>query len=300
MRQAEQAAPRWLVAAPFLFLGFWSSGFAFAKLGLAHAGPLTCLALRFAVAFVVLLPVWWLVRPPLPSAEALKHTAVVGFLIQVVYFGLSYLAMAMDISVGAVALIVSLQPVMVGILAPRFAGEAVGLVRWLGLLLGLAGAAIVIVAKSAVEATSLVAVLVAIGSLAGMTAATLYEKRHGTGLHPVTVSLVQFGLAVTILTPLAVVAEGFRFDPHPELAIAIAYLVIGNSFISLTLLLAMIRYGEVSRVAALFFLVPPTAAVIAWAVLGEGMPPWAWVGMAVAVTGVAVATRPDVARARRP
>jgi len=42
-----------------------------------------------------------------------------------------------------------------------------------------------------------------------------------------------------------------------------ANLVLGNSLIATTLLLAMIRHGEAARVSALFFLVPPLAALIA-------------------------------------
>jgi len=38
-------------------------------------------------------------------------------------------------------------------------------------------------------------------------------------------------------------------------------------------------------VSALFFMVPPTAAFIAWLVLGEQMTPLAWLGMAVAAVG---------------
>jgi drug/metabolite transporter (DMT)-like permease len=53
----------------------------------------------------------------------------------------------------------------------------------------------------------------------------------------------------------------------------------------------MIRRGEVSRVSALFFLVPPMAAVIGWLLLGEQMPPLAWLGLGLAAAGVAVATR---------
>ena len=58
-----------------------------------------------------------------------------------------------------------------------------------------------------------------------------------------------------------------------------AYLVIGNSVIAVGLLLAMIRAGDVSRVSALLFLVPPLAALLAWFMLGEVMPIWAWPGM---------------------
>jgi len=47
----------------------------------------------------------------------------------------------------------------------------------------------------------------------------------------------------------------------------------------------------VSRVSALFFLVPPLAAVIAWMLLGEIIPLAAWPGIMIAAGGVYIATR---------
>ena len=40
------------------------------------------------------------------------------------------------VSAGGVAIIVCLQPILVGLIAPRFTGESVSLLRWLGLALG--------------------------------------------------------------------------------------------------------------------------------------------------------------------
>jgi drug/metabolite transporter (DMT)-like permease len=79
----------------------------------------------------------------------------------------------------------------------------------------------------------------------------------------------------------------------PDLAISLTYLVLANSLVSITLLLMMMRRGEASRVSALFFLVPPLAAAIAWGVLGESLPGLAWVGMVLAALGVGIATRSD-------
>ena len=76
-----------------------------------------------------------------------------------------------------------------------------------------------------------------------------------------------------------------------EFSAALAYLVIGNSVIAVGLLLAMIRAGDVGKVSALFYLVPPMAAVLAWFLLGEIMQPLAWAGMAGAAVGVYLATR---------
>ncbi len=298
MKQSQAAEagahkPLWLLLAPAVFLFLWAAGFAVAKLGLLHADPITFLALRYALVLVVLLPLVPILRPPLPKRGIdWLHLAVVGFLIQVAYFGLCYIAMGNGMSAGALALIVSLQPILVGLLAPHIANEKVSLLRWAGLGLGLAGAALVIVARSAIEVTSTIGIVCGIGGLAGMTAATLYEKRFGVQQHAVTANVVQYAVGLAVTLPVAWALEDMRVEWTGELVGALAYLVIGNSLIAITLLLAMIRRGEASRVSALFFLVPPLAALIAWVTIGEAMPPLAWGGMALAAVGVALVGRP--------
>jgi drug/metabolite transporter (DMT)-like permease len=59
----------------------------------------------------------------------------------------------------------------------------------------------------------------------------------------------------------------------------------------MSLLLAMIRAGEVSRVSSLFYLVPPLSALMAWPLLGEAMPPLGWAGFVLAAGGVLLARR---------
>ena len=287
------APPPWLRVAPGIFLLLWSGGFAFAKLGLPNTEPMTFLVLRYAMALALLLPLFVVLKPRLPARPAAwGHLVVVGFLIQVLYFGLSYLAFARGVSAGTVVLIVSLQPVLVAVLAPRFAGEHVPVLRWVGLLLGLTGAVLVVLVRSGVEPTDAAGLACALGALAGMTVATLYEKRFGSAQHPVSANLVQYTVGLLAILPLAWLTEDMRVDWNADLLIALAYLVIGNSLVSVSLLLAMVRHGEASRVSALFYLVPPGAALIAWLMLGETMPLLAWPGMALAALGVAIAARP--------
>ncbi|MBC7737144.1 MAG: EamA family transporter, partial [Candidatus Saccharibacteria bacterium] len=143
--------PAWLIAAPFVFLILWSAGFAVAKLGLQHAPPMTLLALRYVTVLAVLLPVAAVLRPPMPKTlRGWADVAVVGFLIQVVYFGLCYLAFKSGASAGAVAIVVCLQPILVALIAPRLVGERISPRGWLGLALGLTGAAIVILSRGSV------------------------------------------------------------------------------------------------------------------------------------------------------
>jgi drug/metabolite transporter (DMT)-like permease len=286
------ATPAWLKAAPLVFLLLWSGGFAFAKIGLEHAPPMTFLALRYWFALMVLLVVLAIVRPPVPRrARDWGHLMVVGALVQGLYFSLSYFGFWYGVTAGTLALIVSLQPILVGLLAPQFVAERVGPARWLGLVLGLIGAAMVIIARSEIEVTSAVGLLCAAGALLSMTAGTLYEKRFGLHHHPVTSNAVQYLVGFLLVMPLALSVERMEVDWTADFAVALAYLVIGNSLIAVTLLLAMIRHGEAARVSALLFMVPPMAALIAWGLIGEAMPPAAWAGMVVAAAGVALATR---------
>jgi drug/metabolite transporter (DMT)-like permease len=100
----------------------------------------------------------------------------------------------------------------------------------------------------------------------------------------------RFAVALGVTAPPAVILEGFPVTWTGDLAISLAYLVLANSLVSVTLLLMLVRRNEASRVSALFFLVPPLAALIAWAILGESLPAVAWLGMLVAAAGVSIAT----------
>ncbi len=287
-----QSRPLWLLAAPVVFLVLWSAGFGIAKLGLQHAPPLTLLALRYVTVLAILLPLAALVRPPLPrNLRAWVDVAVVGFLIQVVYFGLCYVAFKSGASAGAVAIIVCLQPILVALIAPRFVGERISQRGWIGLTLGLGGAALVILARQGVAAEGAFGIICAGFALLGITGGTLWEKRFGVTHHPITANLIQYAVGAAFCVPMALLTERFEVDWTWEFGAVLAYLVVGNSLLAMTLLLAMIRAGAVSRVSALFYLVPPLSALFAWPLLGEVMPPLGWAGMVLAAVGVALVNR---------
>jgi drug/metabolite transporter (DMT)-like permease len=284
--------PLWLLAAPAVFLLLWSGGFSVAKLGISHAEPLSFLTVRYACVCALLVPLVAVLRPPLPTSPAdYMHLAIVGILIQAFYFGLSYLAFKAGVSAGGVAIIVCLQPILVGLIAPRLTRERVSLLRWAGLGLGLTGAAIVIVSRSSLELEHPLGILAAAGALCAITAGTLWEKRIGKNHHPVVSNSVQYLAGLSGTLPLAMAFETFDITWNPAFLMALGYLVIGNSIIAMSLLLAMIRAGEVSRVSSLFDLVPPLSAVIAWPLLDEAMPLLGWAGFVLAAVGVMLARR---------
>ena len=133
-------------AAPAIFLLLWSGGFTVAKIGISDADPITLLALRYFCVIVLLLPFLLVIRPPFPTRpQEWLHLMLVGFLIQVVYFGTAWIAFSLGGSAATVALITSMQPILVALIVPSISNETVSNKRWLGLLLGLLGAIMVIV-----------------------------------------------------------------------------------------------------------------------------------------------------------
>ena len=285
-------APLWLMFAPLVFLMLWSGGYATAKYGLQFAEPMTFLTLRYALVVLIMAILFVILRPPLPATRAgWMHLAVVGLLIQVGYFGFCYLAFKTGIAVGTLALIFSMQPILVCLIAPRWSGELISWHQWSGLLLALLGTVVVILARSAIAKPSSAALLFAVIGLIGIVAGSLWEKRFGLDHHPVTASLIGYVAGLLGVVPIMLATETMQVTWNWGLAGALAYLVIGNSVIAVGLLLAMIRHGDVGRVSALFFMVPPLAAIIAWLLLGEQMPVLAWGGMLLAAMGVLLATR---------
>jgi drug/metabolite transporter (DMT)-like permease len=292
LRSASDHAGFFRVA-PVIFLLLWSSGFATAKVGLAHSGPLTFLTLRYALVLAALVPALCIVRPPLPRRRAWADVALVGLLVQFGYFVLNFAALAVGAGVSVTALVSSLQPVLVALLAPLAGvGPRVGGRAWIGLALGLAGTSVVIVSSAGIAAPTPLGVLLAVLSVLCMAAGTICEKQGaGRAPHPLMAATVQYAVGLLGTAIAAALFETMRVDWTPGFVGALLYLVVANSLIAISLLFAMVRRGDAARVSTLFFLVPPTAALIAWLVTGEPVAPAAWAGMAVAALGVLLVTR---------
>ena len=274
-----------------IFLIVWSGGYVAAKFGLAFTEPFTFLVLRFGFIVVIMFILFFIFKLPLPKNRMeWIHLIIVGLLLQSLYFSMCYMAYETDLAVGTLALILSLQPIIIGLIAPSWTNEKVGWQQWSGLILGLLGAIIVIVSRLEIATSTTLSFIFGFLALFGITAGSLWEKRFGVSHHPITANLVGYTAGLIGVMPFMFLQETIHVNWTWEFIIALAYLIIGSSLIGVGLLLAMIRAGDVSRVSALFFLVPPLTSIIAWFILGEVMPPMSWLGMILAAIGVFIAT----------
>lgn len=296
---APSDRPAWLPMAPYIFLLFWSGGFTAAKIGLEYSTPLAFLTARYLLVLVILIPPALVLRPALPkNIETWRAVILTGAIVQGCYFSITYIAFALGVSASLMALLVSLQPILVALAAPRLAGERINRSAWIGLMLGLAGAVLVIQSRAQMEIVTPIGVGLCLIALFTITAGTLFEKRHGAGGHLVMINLIQYTTGLIIVVPLMLLFETPQVSIGLPFAATVGYLAVANSLIGISLLLAMIRHGAVTKVSALFFLVPPMASIIAWLVIGEPMSPTVWIGLAVATIGVALATRAPLSESR--
>ncbi len=79
--------------------------------------------------------------------------------------------------------------------------------------------------------------------------------------------------------------------------IALAWLVIPMSIVSINLLMILIRQNAVSRLSALFYLVPAVTAVLAYLMFGETLTPMQLVGVVLVMAAV-VLIKPVAFRAK--
>ena len=133
---------------PLLFVVLWSTGFIGARLGLPHSEPLTFLFVRYLLVVALLVALSLISKAPWPAQPRdWFHIGVAGLLIHGVYLGGVFIAISMGLPSGVAALVVGLQPLLVAVGAGLFLHETVVRRQWLGLILGLAGVALVLANK---------------------------------------------------------------------------------------------------------------------------------------------------------
>ncbi|MGF7160725.1 drug/metabolite transporter (DMT)-like permease [Rhodoligotrophos appendicifer] len=283
--------PTWLKLSPALFVFLWSTGFVGAKFGLPYAPPFTFLSLRFilsAALFALLAAVF---RHGWPSRQQAMHGLLSGMLVHGVYLGTVFYTISKGMPAGISALIVGLQPLATSLLA-TFIGERPSWKNWFGLALGIAGVGLVVWPKLGLheEGVTLVGVGLLLVGILSISIGSIYQKRFFGGLSLFSGGAYQFLGALLVSLLGALLLESPRIDPTAEFIFALFWMVVILSIGAISLYTLLIRHGDVSKVAGLFYLVPASTAVLAYFMFGETLNSLQIVGMGVCMAGVALAS----------
>ncbi|MEM6932848.1 MAG: DMT family transporter [Pseudomonadota bacterium] len=284
-----------VIAAP-LFVLLWSTGFIGAKLGLPDAEPMSFLALRFGIVALAL-GLWVaLTGARLPTWAQARDAAVIGLLVQGIYLGGTFQAISWGTEAGVSALIAGLQPITTALVARQVLGERLTGVQYVGMVLGAGGVGLVVLRKLADGVGDWAGVLACALGLLAISVGAIMQKTRGAETPMLSGNLIQFSTATLACSGLALVFETRVVSWTVEFTFALGWLVVVLSLGAVTIYYMLIRRGGASQVASLFFLVPPSTAVIAYLIFGEVLGAVEIAGMIVAAVGVALVNRPELVR----
>ena len=283
----------WLIAAtPLIFVVSWSTGNIFTKLGLPHAEPFTFLTIRFALATVLIAVIAMIYRAKWPtSAREVGHILVAGTLVYTVYLCAVFIAIDQGVSTGTAALIAGLQPILTAAVVGRILGETVTPRQWLGLALGLVGVTLVVWRKLAIDEGTGYGMAFATLAMLGLTAGMIYQKRFCATMDLKTGTAIQLAGAALATLVLALIFETRVVAWTGEFVLALGWLIVVLTVGAYMLLFYLLAIGAASKVASLFYLTPPTTAVMGYFVFNETFGVLALIGMAVAVVGYMMAVK---------
>ena len=286
---------------PAVFVLIWSTGFIVAKFGLPYAPALTFLVIRYLLSMACFLVWIALSRAAWPRlARQWAHLGVTGVLMHAGYLGGVWVAVKSGMGSGLIALIVGLQPVLTALWisavhSPANAKNAQSSItprQWLGLVLGLGGLLLVVARKFGTgnEVTALT-LGCSIFALLSITAGTLYQKRFVQPCDVRTANTIQLLAAFIVTCPLVFLEHEAIVWNHYFVG-AMAWSVLALTLGGSSLLYLLIQRGAATAVTSLFYLVPPTTALMAWALFGESITVVTVAGTALTALGVSLVVRP--------
>jgi drug/metabolite transporter (DMT)-like permease len=290
--------PLGLYAKLTLVAVFWGGMYTAGRI-LAQLLPhFTAATLRFAVASVILIALIRAREGGFPRLDRRGFAAVVALALSGVFlFNAFFFASLEHIGAGRGALIMALNPLGIAVGAWLLLGDRMTRVRWLGIALALAGAAVVV---SRGELATLVAGAIGLGELLMMGSAlcwvayTLIGRTVLAGMTPLGAT----AWAAVIGTPMLAVCAAFE---RPWTAVAampadgwwaVAYLgVFGTVLAFLWFYEGVQRIGP-ARAGVFINLVPVFGVAIGAYVLGEPVPASLVLGGLMVIAGVTLANQP--------
>lgn len=278
-----------IVVASLGLVVLWSSGFVGAELtARAGAQPITVLAWRFTVLAGILVATMLVVRRRWPSRGSWLRQGTIALLSQAAYLLLIFEGVSAGVDGGTAALIAALQPMLVATVAGRVLGERATGWMWLGMVVGLAGVALVVSGALGGAGTPLWAYALPFAGVLCLGAGTVLQRRwhlHDDLLQTLTMQAIVAGAA---FMAVALLRGDAGVPTAPDTWFAILWLVLLSSLGGYVLYVTVTRSHGATFVSTMLYLTPPTTMLWVWLIFGVPVTALGVVGLAVATAGVAI------------
>ena len=272
--------------APALFVLLWSTGFIGAKYGLPYADPFVFLSVRILLAALLLFALARALRMPVRIGRtAIARSGLIGFFLHACYLGGVFYSLSQGLPAGVAAVVTSLQPVLVSLIAVKVLGEQLRIRQVAGLFIGLVGVVMVLGPSidAQIPSAAIIAILVA---LIGSTTATLLQKKLGADIPLISGTAYQYLFSGCVLGIIALATQETSITWSLRFTAAFVWLVLVLSVGAILLLLWLLNSGSAAKVSSLFYLVPPATAIEAFLLFGEKVNTQGFLGIGITALGV--------------
>ena len=276
---------------PLSFVIFWSSAFISGQFIVQSASPFAALSFRFLIVSIFFLVISLYFREKiLINLNLILQASITGILFHGFYLGGVFFSYSVGLSATLSALIVGLQPILTNILSGPILRERVTNIQWIGILLGFIGTVLVIgydIGKS----IPILGVIASIVALLGATTATIWQKKFTNSITLSLNNFYQAAAAAIFLIIISYLFENSFINFDVRFILSMGWQIIMVSFGAYAILMYLIKNGTASKTSNLFFLIPPTTAIMAYFILDEKLFTQDIIGLIICTFGVYIATR---------
>lgn len=248
--------------------------------------PLLAAAARIGVGGAILVGALLVMRKPVGPGCGWGVIAMLALTQSVAFYGATFLGIA-DAGAGVAAVLANTDPLFVAALAAIVLGDRLSRRQWLGLLVGLAGAGVVVWDGPLwPPEVSLISLVVVGGAIAWAVGTVAVVRRMRVGARPMAVAGWQMLVGGMVLAALGLTFEDAPTATGPrELGLILLIAIVGSA-VPFALFYAALDRGSASTVSAWFFLVPVVGVLTAWPLLGETPGPRLWAGLLLVCAGL--------------
>jgi drug/metabolite transporter (DMT)-like permease len=251
---------------------------------LAEAPAVAIAFWRCALGVAVLLPPALVRKDDFPKGSGMYAGIASGVALGA-HFGF-WISSLDYTSVAASVVLVSTQPVFVAVLAYLLFGEITTPLSFLGILVALAGTAVIAFDKTIGSAAFFGNVLALIGAVTVAVYVLIGRSSRTGGVGVLPYSIVVYSAAAATLLPVALILDVRLWGYSGETWFWLAAITAGPQLLGHTVFNWALRYVEASVISGTILAEPVVAAFLAWLVLSERPGLLTVVGGAVVLAGL--------------
>ena len=296
MTEGHRELPPYVVALIGLMVFLWSANFIVAKYALREFSPVMAGALRFTIAGAIIGPLYWWKTRQAPPRHWRRHNLPRLLGTGILGVGLNQLCFLIGLertSVGHASLVIASTPVMVLLLSASQGHERITPKKVIGLAVAISGVVFLQFSAATSTQASVVGDLFILLACLAFASFTVFGKSIVSQYDGLTVNTVAYVGSAVVLSPITI-----WYGSRSNFAAvtwagwsALLYMAVFPSLLCYMIYYHALSFVPASRIAALSYVQPVLATLLAILLLGEHLTLTLLIGGLLVITGVLIAER---------